>query len=86
MNLTEFYNSAVKAAVNRGFCNPNDITVHAMCLKSGPSYSVNLWVSNDKKFIYSKHCKNPEAAIQSIKDEIEYYYLSYTNTEFNMPL
>ncbi len=72
---------AFNAAKERGFPNPDNVHVHASWYNSGPSYSVMLWDSKNKEIIRSQICNNPVSAIQSIKDEIEHYQLTYSQSK-----
>lgn len=78
MTTTEFYNFAVLAAQERGFKEPNIVTMSG-CYNGLIKHSCQLWLNDKRKHINSGLHYNPVAAIQAFKDAIDFENKTYSN-------
>lgn len=85
MTITDFYNLAVSAAKERGYENP-DVTVHALYSKHGLYFTSKLWDKNNNRSIESNLQHNPEAALQALKDAIDFHNKYYDKNTGDLEL
>lgn len=77
MNIQEFYDTAVLTAKELGIEKPNVTTISG-CFDGTIRHSVQIWMSEKRKHLYSELHNNPNSAIQSFKDVLEFSLKEYS--------
>lgn len=85
MNTTDFYNFAVLAAKERGFENPNIVTMSGN-YQGTIKHSCQLWINEKRKHINSGLHHNPVAAIRAFKDAIDFENKTYSKMSEDVEL